>query len=548
LRNSFTEEEISKIITYAESLIPKEEIHSLYAYGPRIAGYSQDDSDYDIILVTKNIDAVSDQPPQGTIKSSPIIVDEKALMDAASHPSYSEFVIGRFLNIYEPLVNEEFLRNVELEYKRRIMAEELIEIETAYDDFSSNLILPYEYFLFKKLHDTAIDYPETIEGVGRTYKGARKKENLDFTLRGFRDAAEILASHGIVEKNDDSVRIFRGRKKRMNALSLLYKMYPLTTRGSIHNSLRSFASSTGFEYKTKPLQKLTIQDKVESIIELERPKKLLRLEEGVVFDDAGRMVEELARSSGFNGTFEFEEKKKGDYINSSKQLEIWDQKRRAKYILKHFPELKSVKWLVLNVWSLAAKRFNMSPLSRLNREVEAVRRLHGLGINTHRITGIVLDERTLVTEYTEGVSLVKLVLEVTAGENTETKDIRDYAQVLGKMHRSGLVYGDTKPHNALVSKDGIELLDLEQAVEGGDKAWDLAEFLYYSAKIAKQEEGLRLVAESFLEAYQAQNGNRVIEKAGNLRYMAPFLPFVAPKMRKVVRDALEKYASTNDIQ
>ena len=46
--------------------------------------------------------------------------------------------------------------------------------------------------------------------------------------------------------------------------------------------------------------------------------------------------------------------------------------------------------------------------------------------------------------------------------------------------------GIPSQQNALVAKDGIDLLDLEQAVEGGDKAWDLAEFLYYSAKIAKQ--------------------------------------------------------------
>jgi tRNA A-37 threonylcarbamoyl transferase component Bud32 len=111
------------------------------------------------------------------------------------------------------------------------------------------------------------------------------------------------------------------------------------------------------------------------------------------------------------------------------------------------------------------------------------------------------------------------------------------------MHKVGLVYGDTKPENALVGKDGIYLLDLEQAVEGGDKAWDLAEFLYYSAKLGKNEEGMKLVAESFLDAYRTENGHRVIAKARDLKYLPPFRLFITSKMTRVVRDALAKYSS-----
>jgi tRNA A-37 threonylcarbamoyl transferase component Bud32 len=344
---------------------------------------------------------------------------------------------------------------------------------------------------------------------------------------------------------DDSVRIPRVRKKRMRALSMLYKMYPLTTRGAIRYALHSFANRAGFGFKTKPIPKLRITEKVVSTVELDRPNKLLRLDEGVVFEDATKMVGEIARMSGFE-TYEYEEKKKGDYINSSKQLEIWGDGRRMKFILKQFPELKSVKWVFLNLWSLVAKKFNMSPLSRLDREVEAARRLRELGIKTHRITGIILDERTLVTEYTEGVPLDKSIEEITTGKSTDTSNVKEYAQILGKLHKAGLVYGDTKPQNVLVGKDGIVLLDLEQAVERGDKAWDLAEFLYYSAKLAKQDEGMKLIAESFLAAYRTENGSQVIRKARNIRYLSPFMLVLAPKMTWMVRKALASYASPDD--
>jgi len=139
----------------------------------------------------------------------------------------------------------------------------------------------------------------------------------------------------------------------------------------------------------------------------------------------------------------------------------------------------------------------------------------------------------------------KSVEEVTTGKSTDTTNIKKYAQVLGKLHKAGLVYGDTKPQNALVGKNGIDLLDLEQAVERGDKAWDLAEFLYYSAKLAKQEEGMKLVADSFLEAYRSENGDGVIAKARNIRYLTPFMLVLAPKMRRVVREALAKIPSSD---
>jgi Kae1-associated kinase Bud32 len=214
----------------------------------------------------------------------------------------------------------------------------------------------------------------------------------------------------------------------------------------------------------------------------------------------------------------------------------------VRYILKRFPELKSAKWLILSLWAIAAKKFNMTPMSRLDREYKGVQRLHKLGIETHYIVGIALDDRILVTKYVEGYPLSKSVEKITDGKSSDTRDIEKYGRVLGRLHKAGLVYGDTKAENVLVRKGEIALLDLEQTVEKGDSAWDLAEFLYFSAKGAKKEEGMKLVAEAFLTSYQSENTARMIAKAKSIRYLLPFQPFLTPGMTKVVRDALEKYS------
>jgi tRNA A-37 threonylcarbamoyl transferase component Bud32 len=562
VKSQLTDMERSKIITLAESLVEKEEIYSLCAYGSRVAGYAREDSDYDIIIVANNVKkTVTEKDKKDPTKSQPLIIEDSALMKDAKQPSGGEFVIGRFLNIYEPIVNAEFLHSVEVEYKKRIIAEELLEIQTDYGDFSSNLVIPYEYFLFDKLHKRALSYPEAMFSYARTYACDQREENIEFTLRGFRVAAESLASNGIIENTGDSVRIFRG-KKRTDALTNLYKMFPLERRGGIRYAYHGFANRIGYGFKTKPLAKLKMMGKVKSMIELDRPKKLLRLEEGVIFDDTTMSVEELAQIAGFGDTYEYKEKKMGDFINSTQLLEIWDDENQIKYVLKHFPELKSAKWALLNLWSIAAKRFNQSPLSRLNREVEALRRLRELKIPTHHIIGVILDDRTLVSEFLDGVPLSKFVEDIIKGKSTDTSNIEKYGKILGKIHKAGLVYGDTKPQNAFVFKDRIDLIDLEQAVERGDKAWDLAEFLYFSATHLEEEkaekkddktkegvnkeEGMRLVAEAFLTGYRSESSEEVVAKAKSVRYLIPFLPMLPGKMRSVVRNTLTKY-SRNDV-
>jgi tRNA A-37 threonylcarbamoyl transferase component Bud32 len=542
LENRLAEAERSKLLADAESQVSKDLILSSFAHGPRIAGYEGGDSGCDIVIITKSLnERRTDLHEQDPAQSSPLIVSETVLLQEVRRPSPGESVVSKLLNIYEPILNADFLHDAEVEYKKRVIAERLIEIQSDYGDFSSNLIIPYAYFLFDKLHTRALVHADEVLTIVRTYSGAQGNENLEFTLRGFREAAGLLAAQEIMEKADESVRIFRG-KNRKQALSKLLKMYPLTTGAAIQFAFHGLANRAGFEFKTKPLPRLAMTEGVASTVAYDRPKKLLGLEEGVVFDDGSKLVEELARISGFDEDYQFEEKKKGDYINSSKQLELWDEKRRVKFILKHFPEIKSAKWALLNLWSLASKRFNMSPLSRLNREVAAASRLRRLGLKTHRIIGIVLDDRTLVTGYTEGVPLSKSVEEITKGKSTDTQDIEKYGQVLGKLHKAGIVYGDTKPQNALVGKDGIDLLDLEQAVENGDPGWDLAEFLYYSAKISKQNEGMKLVAEAFLRGYRTENSGQSVRKAKNLRYLAPFVLFLTRKKRRVVIDALKKYS------
>ena len=546
LKSRLTSREKFKLRGFAESLVEKESVIALCAYCSRVAGCARRDSDYNVIIVAKDfkegIKSTHDQEP---IQTSALIVDESALREEATKSSSKEFVVGRLLNVYEPIINAELLRGVECDYKKRVVAEELIEIQSEYGSFASNLILPYEYFLFDKLHKRAITYPEVTHSLASTYTCANRKENIEFAVRGFREAAVSLSSSGVIESTDESIKIVPG-EVRTNVLSKIVTLLSPTKAGTSQPTGKGYDVLAGTGVVGTGARAITRGKRraAESPVELDRPKRSLRLEEGIVFDDASKISEELARMSGFHGTYTFKMRKRGEVYTSTQVLEISSHGKRAEYILKSFPDLKSVKWALLNLWAFTGKKFNMTPFSRLQREYEGVKRLRKLGIGTHNIVGIAPDQKILVTKYVEGVPLSKFVERITSGKSTDTEYVKKYARALAKLHRAGLVYGDTKAENAFVCEDEISLFDLEQTVENGDPAWDLAEFLYFSGRGAVKEEGMKLVADSFLASYRKENGVRAIAKAKSARYLVPFQPFLAPGMIAVVRDSLARAVQT----
>ena len=84
-------------------------------------------------------------------------------------------------------------------------------------------------------------------------------------------------------------------------------------------------------------------------------------------------------------------------------------------------------------------------------------------------------------------------------------------EIFAKVHSINVSLGDTKPDNVLIKPDGtIFLIDFEQATQDGDKAWDIAVFLYYSGYYlqpfysnAKAES----VAKAFIDGYLKGGGN-----------------------------------------
>lgn len=518
------------------------------AYGSKVAGYARRDSDYDLIVVAKKFrGGIRYQYVHSPVTAAALVVEAGLLEKDALRAYLGEFVSGRLLNIYEPLLNPELIRKAELESKKRVMTEEIFEIGSQYGEFSSDLVIPLEYFLFSKLHKRAIIYPPALYSYVKTYTCPSGQENRGFSLEGFAEAALSLQATGILKfENDDGaphVRIL-GEGLRSRAFARLLSIFNLTTRGVRQYAVHGYAGRVGFNvFKDEALSKVKrMQEKSEPPAELEEPKRLIRLEEGIALPKTEQMVQRLATASGMVA-YTRREKSLGEIYSTAKLLTLRDATgEEAKFVLKYFADIRSVKWAILNVWSLSRK-FSTSPQARMHREYHASLLLRSRGVATPRILGAVLDEKVLVKEYIDGERLSDIIQRLVTGKSEDASPLERFGEAMAGVHRAGFALGDPKANN-VIAKTGGELYftDLEQATEGGDQPWDLAGFLYYQAKLSLRDGGMRRVADAFLRGYERVNGSDNIAKARGPKYVAPFRPLTTPQMMKAVRESIEAHS------
>ncbi|MDA4123705.1 MAG: hypothetical protein OK456_11050, partial [Thaumarchaeota archaeon] len=193
------------------------------------------------------------------------------------------------------------------------------------------------------------------------------------------------------------------------------------------------------------------------------------------------------------------------------------------------------------IWSLSMK-FSMSPQARMHREYRASLELRRAGISTPRVVGAAIDDKVLVREFVEGKVLSKMIDEAFRSKKNRVDEVETYGAVMAQVHRAGFALGDAKAENVIIRNGEACVADLEQAVEGGDQAWDIAEFLYYTGKLSLREDGMRAVANAFLDGYVSVNGKGGnITKARTTKYLTPFRALVTLQILKVIREAFDTH-------
>jgi len=163
------------------------------------------------------------------------------------------------------------------------------------------------------------------------------------------------------------------------------------------------------------------------------------------------------------------------------------------------------------------------------------------GCNVPLLIHVSPKEKLIFQEYIEGENLANLIKRIYSSKHEDlklTSILKRVGSEIAKIHGLDAALGDCKPENIIVGQDGrIWFVDLEQAERGGDQAWDLAEFLYYSGRYAllSSIEMTQAVTKAFIEGYLEAGGKIVnVRKVRSPRYIKVFSFFASPHILYVI--------------
>jgi Kae1-associated kinase Bud32 len=223
----------------------------------------------------------------------------------------------------------------------------------------------------------------------------------------------------------------------------------------------------------------------------------------------------------------------GGILNDVYLIDAHGNGGKTRALAKRYKDWSGFKWFPLTLWSFGARSFSVSAQARLAKECAINELLRSEGFNVPKILHVSNAQRLVFMEFIDGEGLdeaVKRIANAKGHKNVETElaKIDKAGEILAKVHSHDIVLGDTKPENMLVkADDSIYLIDFEQAAQKGDKAWDVAVFLYFSGHYIQPLNNGNVKAESLAKAFISgylKGGGDVddIKKAGTSKYTRIF--------------------------
>ncbi|OHE51408.1 MAG: hypothetical protein A3K61_07255 [Thaumarchaeota archaeon RBG_16_49_8] len=540
-----TEAEKASLTKIANEVSEGRKIVGIAVYGSQVAGYATKDSDYDLIVILEDYSPrVKYRYINGEVDASALVVDREALLMDADKASLGEFVAGRLLNIYVPITGGEVFHEAEILIKRRVVLEALEEIEASIGQFAQEIIIPVEYFLFDKLKKRAAIYPPALYSYSKTYGQEHGRRNTEASCQGFLEVLKEIAEEGLITLNGGTVQIKDYEPKHW--VTRLTEMATYTRRSLAQYAVHGYAGRVGLSIVRREVSsKISRSRKGFEVPDvIKHPRRLWRLQEGLLIIEEDDWFGKLIEHMGIERGGEVSKNGMGEVYSVTKVYCVNDGSKVVKFAVKNFADAKAFKWVVLNMWALLSKRFDMGQTSRLQREYSALRRLRGLGFRTPNVLAVALDQRLLVTEFIEGSDVGELLPKALSGDEQAMNAVRLYGEALGRVHQEGYTLGDTKPSNTIFSDGKIYLIDLEQATCSNDCGWDIAEFIYYSSKFTVDEGAVRRLTKEFLNGYLKHGKKESVTEALKFKYLAPFQPILAPNVVRAVRQEIRKNAAS----
>lgn len=530
----------------------KSRITAACFYGPRVCGYAESKSDVHVLLVLGNY-----RPrlrgylkPLKGISAFVLAASQAAFEKDVKQGWLGEFVAQNVTVPYEPFINEEYLQRQEVKMKRRIVWELLENIVLEFPELSHELLIKAEYFMYEVMMRRARLFPLMTYSLLNMLRRDLKRKNVESMTKGYLKALDELAeenwitfSNGHTKINRKFIEAVRSRKPRL----------PFFVKSVQRAAFLHVLSA--LPKMTKPLmedQRIFMKahrriEAEEPVFQLEEPKKYLLMPTplGPVALSDKSTIEDFVRKTVPGGkALGMEIEEMGGVLNDVYLLRLRRKNGEQKVVVKKFRDWSGFKWFPLALWALGTKAFAVLGQSRLEREYSINQFLRSQGFPVPEVLYVSPRERMIFEEFIEGEKMVKIVKRIISSKEKAVKEIalvKDVGRRIAEAHRLGVVLGDCKPENIVVTKDGKTFfVDLEQAARDENQAWDVAEFLYYSGHYVSpisSAKPAKIIAKNFIEGYLEAGGRKkTVKRAGSARYVKVFSVFTPPHVIIAVSD------------
>jgi len=469
-----------------------------------------------------------------------------------------EALAGTLIFPHTALSGEKYLHTQEILLKKRLILELLENLVLSFPELSYSLHIKPQYFMYEVILNRVRIFPPLAYSLSTFMNGAAPKKEVESVFQGYMEALKQLEKEKKLILSDGYVLIpkkfvVESQKPKVR-LTNITKNAPRTLFTSVFAAfpqlLNFFSQNTEALLK---LQKFTLKRETDLTRCFVDPQKYLFVPtaEGLVSLADRVNIDAFARKMLLNGeNAEIKYEPVGGVLNDIYLIKAYPNGEEKKVLVKRFKDWSGFKWFPLSMWSFGARTLAVIGRSRLARECTISDFLRCEGFNVPKILHVSHSERLVFMEYIEGENLVNAIRRIAtakSGKKTEPDlaKIEKVGEVYAKVHALNITLGDTKPENVIVAPDDkIYMLDFEQASHDGDKAWDVAVFLYYSGHFLQpmySNGKAEAIANAFVSGYLKGGGDAgTIKKAGASKYTRIFSVFTMPSIMLAMSNVCKK--------
>ena len=457
------------------------------------------------------------------------LIADRGLMESdITKGTLGDFLTEKFLYPNHALVNGDYLENVNLQAKTRVVKEEARDLVVEYGEMCRGLVAKPEFFGISRMRKRARVFLPSMADYLSLLDASVSQQNVSILHDSFK--ATILEMKGDVIELDGEYVTFqdsaidkwlrdRASEQAVNILRQSQRaFYSYLTKGrSIYLSLDLLARELSDPLRAGLDPALAGRKPV-------NPKDYLYL----------RTSEGLAT---FNETASFEDivakLRPGRPITISPLAGVLNEVvlvtvGKEQFVAKKFTDWHGFKWFTLNLVSFGSKIFAVSGKTRMTNEYGINRYLAKKGLRVPRIIHVNLKQRILVEQYVAGTVLSDFAMRAVNQAiltESESRIAKTLGETLARIHSVGVSVGDSKPENFVASDGDIFTVDLEQAGKRRDFAWDIAELLFYAGHYSASTSptrGLSRMVDAFTEGYLLKGQAAELRQAAALRYVKAF--------------------------